>query len=288
MAEGDALMKEADKLTTKTIMRWKPDWDGACGIYEKAGNSYKNAKAHEKAKEAFKKAATAFINIGISFSAAKNTELAASMAQANKSMEEAADLYEQASKLYRENSNPEKAAENLLKAAKIFEDKDAERAMQLAKEACEIYVDDEKEHMASGTFKYAMQLALRTKNLESALELVKKQQAIHEKLNQGHDVNKMFLSNIIINLYIDDYVAADRTYQEAALYPGFAGGPEAKVSTDLLDAYEKRSSESLTKALSSQTITFLDNEMAKLAKNLKMKEGTEGSSVQEDESNGLA
>jgi len=282
LAEGDAFMKEADKLTTKTFTRWKPDWDGACGIYEKAGNSYKNAKAYEKSRDAFKKASTAYVNMGISFSAAKNMEAAASMSQANTNMEEAANLYEQACTLYRENGTPEKAAENLVKAAKILEDRDPEKAMQHAVEACDIYIDDEKEHFASSTFRTAIALSLRVKKYDIVLGLLKKQQGIHDRLNQPQDVFKAFLSQIIVHLYVDDYVAADRIYQEAVLYPGYSGSPECKVSQDLLDAYEKRNNEALQKALNHQTITFLDNEVAKLAKTLKVIGASEGSSIPED------
>jgi len=268
------------------MFRWKPDWDGACGLYEKAGNCYKNAKTYDKAKDAYKKAANAFNQSGITFSAAKNMELAAGMAKEAKNVEEAADLYEQASMLYREQSGSEKAAENLEKAAKLLEDKDADKAVQLIVQACDIFVDDEKEHFSSQTFKYATALALRLQKYEIVLDLLKKRIGIHEKLNQAHDVYKMYLSSIIVNLFIDDYVAADRVYQEAIVSGGFSSGPEAKVAQELLDAYEKTNNEALQKIIGAQAITFLDNEIAKLAKSLSVKGGV--SELNQEDEGGLA
>jgi len=286
--EGDELMKQADKLVTKTMFRWKSDWDGACGIYEKAGTCYKNAKAYDKAKEAFKKSAIAFNNSGITFSAAKNMELAASMAKEGKNIAEAVDLYEQSSNFYREQSSSEKAAETLEKAAKILEDSDQERSLKLVMDACDIYQDDDKEHYSSQTFKYATALALKFQKYEAVLELLKKRTEVHEKLNQHNDVFKMYLSLIIVNLHIDDYVSADRAYQNAIMYGGFSTAPEARVAQDILDAYEKRNNEALQKSVGGQVITFLDNEIAKLAKGLKIKGGIEGGKQEEEESGGLA
>eukprot|EP01028_Stygiella_incarcerata_P011029 TRINITY_DN603_c0_g4_i2.p1 TRINITY_DN603_c0_g4~~TRINITY_DN603_c0_g4_i2.p1 ORF type:complete len:109 (-),score=18.35 TRINITY_DN603_c0_g4_i2:26-352(-) len=51
--EGEAAMKEGKKLSSKTLFRWKPDWDHASIAFDKAGLCFKNAKEFEKALEAY-------------------------------------------------------------------------------------------------------------------------------------------------------------------------------------------------------------------------------------------
>src|SRR5687767_1527965 len=50
--------------------------------------------------------------------------------------------------------------------------------------------------------------------IDEAIEIVKRMGAIHEKLKQDHDVHKTYLSLIVLHLYRDDYVAADKCYQD--------------------------------------------------------------------------
>lgn len=48
--------------------------------------------------------------------------------------------------------------------------------------------------------------------------------------------------------------------------PGFAGSEEAEIGEDLLKAYDTRDQELLEKTVRLQHVTFLDNEVAKLAR----------------------
>jgi hypothetical protein len=48
--------------------------------------------------------------------------------------------------------------------------------------------------------------------------------------------------------------------------PGFAGSEEAEIAEDLLKAYDTRDQELLEKTVRLQHVTFLDNEVAKLAR----------------------
>jgi len=266
LQEADQQIKEADKLSKKTLTRWKPDWDGAAVLYEKAANNYKNAKAYEQAKQAFKKASNAQYQISIYYTAAKHLDSAATMAKEQKQLEEATTLYEKASMIYRENGSGFNAADNLAKAAKIIEPVNVDKAMDYLKQACELYELEDKEHYSGDTFKIAISLFLRNKKYGETVELLKNQARVFGKLNQPHDLHKCYLSMIVVYLYCDDSVAASNLYKEFIEIPGFAGSQEGIASADLLDAYESGNAETLKAITNKQIFNFLDNQICKIAR----------------------
>jgi len=269
-AEGDAIMAEANKITTKTLFRWKADWETATLMFEKAATCFKNAKEYTKAKEAFKKASLAYTNVDIPFSAAKNMEAAAAMAKEEKEDEESSELFQKASTLYLEHGSPEKAADCLVRAAKVLEESNPEKALSMAVNACKVFETEEKEIFASATFKYSISLVLKLKRYNEAIDLLLREATIHEHLQQSSDAAKVFLSLVIVHLQLDDFVAAQKVWQESMCNGGYGGTMESKAAADLLDAFEKGSVESLQKALAKQTFNFLDNQVIRLAKALKI------------------
>jgi len=266
--EGDNLMKEGDKLITKTVFRWKPDWDTAGPIFDRAGNAYKNAQNHYGAREAFKKAAKCFLQSDLEFLGAKNLESASMMSKEMKDDDEAIKLIEESVTHYRVTGNADKAAELLIKAARWVEGDDAEKAIEFCKTAIEVYEVDEKEHFSGNAYKYAIGLCLKNGRIEQALKFISKQADIHGKLNHESDEFKSWLSILIIHLSRDDYAAAEKSFQDYVCTAGFATSAEGRSAAEILDAFEKRNQEALKKALSKQVFTFLDNEVAKLAKKL--------------------
>jgi len=245
-------------------------------MFEKATHLYKGAKAHEKAKNAFERAAEAQQHCNMPYTAAKHLEAAGGMAKELKQPGEAAGLYQRASLCYRENGNPEKAADTLVKAAKVIETSDADKAIQLIEEAVDIYESEDKEHFAGSTFKYAITLMLQNNRYEQTIEAFKKHSRMYEKLGHTHEIHKAYLSIVIIHLRLDDYVAADKAYQEFLSQHGFASTKESAAAATLLDAFERHSPEDLEHAITNQLFSFLDNGVARLAKGLSFSESASG------------
>lgn len=269
LLEAEQQIKEADKLSTKTLLRWKPDWEAASVLYEKAGTNFKNAKSYEKAKDAFKKASNAQYQMDLVHTAAKHLETAAGMAKELKQVEEGATLYEKASLLYRENGSGFNAAENLAKAAKLIEPANVDKAMEYLKQACEVFELEDKEHYSGDTFKIAISLFLRNKKYADCVELMKNQSRIFTKLNQLHDLHKGYLSIIVIHLYCDDFVAANNLYsQYCEEAPQFMQSQEGVAAGELLDAFEKRNADFLKAVTNKQLFTFLDNQITKIARSM--------------------
>jgi len=269
LAEAEQQLKEADKLASKTLTRWKPDWEGAAVLYEKAATNFKNAKSYERAKETFKKASNAQYQIDLPFTAAKMMESAAAMCKELKQSEEGALLYEKASKLYRENGSGFNAADNLAKAAKLIEPANVEKAMQFLKEACEVFELEDKEHYSGDTFKTAISLFLKNEKYVDCVELMKNQLRVLTKLNQPHDLHKSYLSIIVIYLYCDDFVAANNHYnQYCEENPQFMQSSEGMAAGELLDACEKRNPDALKAVTNKQLFNFLDNQVTKIARKI--------------------
>jgi len=273
LQEADQQMKEADKLTTKTLTRWKPDWDSAASIYEKAANNYKNAKAYEQAKQAFKKASNAHYQMNILFTAAKHLDNAATMAKEQKQLEEATQLYEKASMVYRENGSGFNAADNLAKAAKLIEPVNVDKAMDFLKQACELYELEDKEHYSGETFKIAIALFLKNQKYGDTVQLLRNQARVFKKLNQPHDLNKCYLSMIVIYLHCDDVVAANNIFTESLDVAGFSHSQEGGTAADLLNAYENGNAEALKTIINKQIFNFLDNQVCKIARALTVSDG---------------
>jgi len=285
-ADGDNLMKEGDKLITKTLFRWKPDWDTAGPIFERAGNAYKNAQNHYGSKEAFKKAAKCFIQSELEFLAAKSLESAGLMAKEMKEDDEAIQLMEESVTHYRVTGNGDKAAELLIKSARWLEASDPDKALEFCKNSIEVFEVDEKDQFSGNAYKYAIGLALKQGKIDQGLRFISKQADIHGKLNHESDEFKSWLSILILHLSRDDYAAAEKAFQDYAITSGFVTSSEGRAAAELMDAYEKRNNEALKKCVAKQVFTFLDNEVAKIAKKLTVN-GLPANSKEED-NNSLA
>jgi len=114
-------------------------------------------------------------------------------------------------------------------------------------EACDIYEGEEKEHFSLEAFKVSLKswslrthcrdeirclenetlkclvffrkkgalgLLVRAERWDEAIKILERQCVVFDKIKQGHNVCKACLSILIIHLHRDDYIAADRAYNE--------------------------------------------------------------------------
>eukprot|EP00029_Vermamoeba_vermiformis_P004484 TRINITY_DN15029_c0_g1_i1.p1 TRINITY_DN15029_c0_g1~~TRINITY_DN15029_c0_g1_i1.p1 ORF type:complete len:284 (+),score=120.42 TRINITY_DN15029_c0_g1_i1:39-890(+) len=271
-AEADAKMKEGDKYASSGIFK-KADWNSAAGAYETAGNSYKNAKSTEKAIQAFTKAAQAYMKDKLPNSAAKNYEAAASCTNG----EAAVELLLSSANSLKEGGLGERAGQVLAKAAKLLETDAPARASDLYKEAVDLYEIENKEHMASELFRNVTSFYIRTQMWTELLDMWTRVMKQLQKDQLFVELYRVYLSIIIVHLFRNDYVAADRAYSQYAGTEGFVVSDEAVLANTLLNAYQLNSPEDLKKAQSNILITFLDHEIAKLAKKLTIAESDKDS-----------
>ncbi|GAM18578.1 hypothetical protein SAMD00019534_017530 [Acytostelium subglobosum LB1] len=273
--EADAAMKEGDKLITKTLFRWKPDWMAAQSYYETAAKYYRTAKVYDLAKYCFKQLSVCQVNSDVFYLAAKSIESASAMAKETGNIQETTDLLIEASKLYRTNGNSYAAADAMAKAAKMLEDTDLKRAIELLNDCCELFELDDKEHYSGDTFKSTISLLLKHKMYAETVDLLLVQNRVFVKLSQTHDLHKSCLGAIVINLAMDDVISAKRRYEEFLIQEG-------TNALELIHAFENNDNEAVKKISSRPLFNFLDNQIAKIAKNLAVADSVTGAVGKEE------
>jgi len=97
---------------------------------------------------------------------------------------------------------------------RMLEEEDTDGAYSLYTQALQLYLECGKEAFAFDTFKNMVALLLRADRLLEAVEVLKKQATVHQKIQQVPQSFKCYLSVVIVLLKLGDYVAADRAYQE--------------------------------------------------------------------------
>eukprot|EP00298_Acanthocystis_sp_HF-20_P028302 c6984_g1_i2.p1 GENE.c6984_g1_i2~~c6984_g1_i2.p1 ORF type:complete len:297 (+),score=101.42 c6984_g1_i2:34-924(+) len=273
----DAKRKEADENMAKgeerlktSLFRRKPDWLGAIDFFDRAGICYKNCQDKPKSMEAYKKLSTCHENIGGYASAAKALENASALTD---DAVESANILEAAARLYQVAQTSERAAEVLVKAAKILEKNDVTRAITFMTEAAEIIEDQERYHMARDAFISALTFVARNRDYDSAIKILERQARIFAKLDQPKNKWKAQLSIIVLLLAKDDFSAADDSYESFVKEHDFSSSDEWFTATDLLHAYEQANTEALDKVKESPHIISLENCIIKVLKELKITGG---------------
>ncbi|ORY05364.1 TPR-like protein [Basidiobolus meristosporus CBS 931.73] len=269
--EGLEFLKSGDKAATKGWFR-KPDWDIAGQYYDKAASCFKAARSYEKAAEAFLKAADAQFKADSLFMAAKAYESAASMNIQMKEPERAAAYYRKASDLYNAHGSADNAAEMLEKGGKALESIDIEQSMELYIASCNLYESEDRGRFGVDTFRKTITILLKNRRFEKAVEMLQKSADINKSLGITANLDKIYLSIIIVLLGMGDDVEANKQYTNF-MQGGFGVGDEAHVAQDIIEAFQNFDQEKLQEATSSRIVNFLDNEVARIARNLRVPGG---------------
>ncbi|KAF9197945.1 hypothetical protein BGZ49_001380 [Haplosporangium sp. Z 27] len=261
-------MHEADKNTEKSWFK-KPDWDIAAQYYEKAAQSFKAAKSYEQSVQAFIKASDAMINATSFFMAGRALENGGNVCIQNLGQpERAADMYKRASELFIQNMSPDKAAEMLEKGAKAMEPISVDSAIEYYVGACNIYENEDRAKYATDTYKRTIGLLVRNRRFEKATEILQRLGNVQSEAANKSAYFKTLLSIVIIELAAGDEVEAGKKFQQFCGVDGFVRSEESAVAHAMLDAFEHRDQDYYNQAAARQHVGFLDNEIAKLARNI--------------------
>ena len=117
LEEGQELMKKAEKLCATSVLalRFKPDWQASCPLFEQAAQAFRAAKAWDQAIKALERAAQAQERQGSPWHAAKDLEAAALCAKEAKRSKDVMDYSRRAAEMFLEASRPSNAADSLRK-----------------------------------------------------------------------------------------------------------------------------------------------------------------------------
>ncbi|KAH3744906.1 soluble NSF attachment protein gamma [Pelomyxa schiedti] len=270
IADAEANLRAAEKCEATSLFKRKPDYEGSASCYEKAALSFKAAKEWLRAAQAFSRCAVAQYNFNMVFSAARNLELAAAAAKDGGDLNECVRYYNECANYYLESGHSDHAADAIAKAAKVLETVNVDKSIAHYKRAIDIFEEDEKEASATQVYKNAVACAARNARCQDAIDLLRKQSACAQKLERRSEIPKIGLCMVIVELYRGDLVAADRCFEETCgIFPEFVRSEEGRSGAELLDAYEHQSVETIEAIAKRQVFTFIENEVAKLARKLR-------------------
>ncbi|OBZ83373.1 Gamma-soluble NSF attachment protein [Choanephora cucurbitarum] len=265
--DGVKNMQQGDKAASKGLFR-KPDWDLAASCYERAATSFKIAKSSDQAVQAYIKASDALSKADATHLAGKALENAAFiLAHDLNQPQRAAELYQRASNYFMTQGSIDRAAEQLEKAGRALENVDVNASYDMYSKACTIYEQEDRGRFAVDIFKRAVSLLIRNKKYDKAIEMLKRQSIVLQKFTSRSHLYKANLSILILIFAIGDDVEAGKQFSYmCGNDAGFAQSEEAQIAQDLLQAYDERDQELLERTVRLQHVTFLDNEVVKLAR----------------------
>ncbi|RIB12104.1 hypothetical protein C2G38_2249716 [Gigaspora rosea] len=267
--EAVRYLAQGDKATEKNWFK-KPEWDIAGQNYEKAASCFKAARSYDQAIQAYQKASDALFKSDLLFMSAKSMESAATIASLQlKQPERAAEMYKKASDLYLTHMSPDRAGEMLEKGARALEPVNVDNAIEMYVSACSLFESEERGKFAIDTFRKAVAVMIKNKRYEAAVDILHRLNAVYQGIPNQQGINKTCLSIIITLLAAEDEVEAKKQFQLFCLH-AFVQSEESAIACALLDAFEQGDQELVSQIVRKQTVTFLDNEIAKLARGLQV------------------
>ncbi|CAO3702984.1 unnamed protein product [Rhizopus stolonifer] len=200
--------------------------------------------------------------------AGKATENAAFILANNLSQpQRAAEAYQRASNFFMTQGSIDRAAEQLEKAGRALENVDVNASFDMYSKACTLYEQEDRGRFAMEIYKKAISLLVRNKKYDKAIEMLKREIQVLQKLSSRTHLYKANLSILVLVLAVGDDVEAGKQFSSmCGQDAGFAHSEEAEISEDLLRAYDQRDQELLERTVRVQHMTFLDNEIVKLAR----------------------
>lgn len=266
--QAEALMKEARKLASRTLLKWKPEYDQAAIKFDKAGHLFKSLNSIAKAKEAYFESSECHRKAGNTYLAAKARELVGNTCRDDKDNEAAARHFEGACELYKEDGKADKAVEMLMKSAKLTTNVD--KAVQLFSHAVDLIEADGRWHMSGDTFRTITAFLVKNNRYADAINNLKRQIKAFEAMDQQTNIWKAALSIVVLFLALNDWVAADNEYKAFLEREGFSNTNEEELCQRLLQTFDERDDEALQLVLKDQMFGFIENEIGKVAKRLRV------------------
>ncbi|KAJ1722084.1 hypothetical protein LPJ53_003453 [Coemansia erecta] len=265
------LAKDAQKAAKGSWFS-KPEWDIAAQFWSKAAASYKTALHYEEAIDCFTKASEGYVHTNTNFLAAKCIEDAASLAEKQlKNQAMAISLYCRASDRYRAHgSSPDKAAEMMEKAAKLSENVDTEKSIQLYDQALSIYETEDRGRFGIETFKRVTRFLIDKGRLSEAVEIQTRLAAVCEQINSRPELTKTRMCIIILLLAFGDNVEAGKKLDEFGQDMSFARSNEAEISDYMIQAYNNGDQDMFSDLCRDQTMGFIESSVARLALKIRV------------------
>ncbi len=256
-----AHIKSAEKAVETSVFRFKlrPDFYTAATEMTEAAQCYHMAKNLEESRRCYVKAAEYRLKENDHLSAARCFE------QGN--------AYDRAADCYVLNGGIEQAVRALMKKAATAPDSATQ--FQCYEKSLELYSQDQTDFkgvLASDVYKQYLPKLVAEGQWAKYFEVSKRYRDNLVQLEQTPFAHRELLGNVVVNLAAKkDLVGAERvlTNSDNLSVPGFVHSQEFAIADDLINALRENDEALLKKSLAKGPVTYLNVELAKLAKSLK-------------------
>jgi len=272
--EAKEFVKKGKSFATKSLLRWKPDWDSAAIEYEKGAQIYTHISKVAEAKDAWNLAAEAHANAGSLFLSGKAMDQLAQLLKDQKDVKGSAEAYARAAKYYFDDGKPDRQNEALQRAARTIMPVDAETGAKFIDEGITCLERAEKHHLTGDLYPLLLQCYLKDNKTQEAIATIRRQFVSFKAMGNGKGIARGMLEIVIITLTQGDEILARRYHDEGEKeLPDYARNEEWALAADLLGAMERRDEARLKETLKDPTFSFLNVEICRRAKKLKVSGG---------------
>jgi len=234
-------------------MKFKADYFLAATEMTEAANSYQLAKIETSARACFIKAAELRLKDHDHQSAAR--------------LYESALNFDKAAECYLICGGVDSAVRTIMKKAKLH----PELELECFESAIDLYSKDErKEILASDIFKQYIPRLITSSDYEKYFTVSNRYMELLVKLEQYPFAHKEILSQVVVNLYQNQIVGAERVLSGPNLnVPGFVHSQEYAAADDMIQAIRENDGDQLKQIVSKPAVTYLNIEIVKLARSIK-------------------
>jgi len=179
--------------------------------------------------------------------------------------------WQKAIRCFRLGGKGEIAAKLILKLAALREKEgDAAAAKAAFEEAIEVYQSDEKDYNLGDVYKQLIGFLVRNRLFEDAITAIDGH--IQVLMRQGHFpfVHKELLAKVVLFITMKDTVRAEQAFNPSPEVQGWYMSKECEAGMDLVAAFQAMDAEAAERLLKEQVFTFLQVEVARLAKQLRV------------------
>jgi len=254
-------------------LKFSPDHLTASLEYTQAGTMFRAAGLLAEAVQAWVKAAEMKETLHDLFGAGRAHESAGAICDNGGpgGPAAAAAHWERAIRCFRLSGKPEIAAKLLLKLAVLKEkENDVAAAKAAFEEAIEVFLEDEKDHNLGDVYKQYIGFLVRSGLFAEAPKAIDGHIAVLKRLGHLHFVYKEVLAKIVIFLHAQDTVRAEDTLNEPADVQGWYSSNESQAGAELVAAFQAMDAEEVQRVLKDSSFGFLQVEVARLAKQLRL------------------
>jgi len=183
----------------------------------------------------------------------------------------AAGHWEKAIRCFRLSGKGEVAAKLLLKLAANKEKAgDVPAAKTAFDDAIEVYEQDEKDYNTADVYKQYIGFLVRSASFEDAAKAIDGHVAVLTRQKHSHFVYKELLAKVVIFLHMQDTVRAEDALNSPGDLQGWYSSNESVAGAELVAAFQAYDDEGAQRVLKDQVFSFLQVEVARLAKQLRV------------------